>query len=91
MLSPGSGEGAGQRTRHPFSHIFGNAEGFGKNKERKLTLRDHWKEHLKPQVEAAAGIPLRDPNTKTKTNAPPPPTEFHREMFSKAAARLAQI
>jgi len=85
-----SGKGAGQRTRHPFSHIFGreNTQGFGKP-VRILKLRNHWQSHLKPLVEAA-GIPLSDPNSKAKGETPSP-TELHREMFSKAAARLAQI
>jgi IS605 OrfB family transposase len=86
-----SGKGAGQRTRHLFSHIFGKekTEGFGEKKHT-LTLRSHWKNHLKPLVEAA-GIPLGDPNTKADKDESLSPTEFHREMFSKAAARLAQI
>ena len=86
-----SGKGAGQRTRHLFSHIFGrvNTQGFG-NPVRTLTLRSHWKSHLKPLVDAA-GIPLSDPNTTARKGSPPSPSEFHREMFSKAAARLAQI
>lgn len=86
-----SGKGAGQRTRQPFSHIFGkrNTQGSGKPTIT-LNLRDHWQEHLKPLV-TATGIPLRDPNTMAKKGNPPSPTELHREMFSKAAARLAQI
>jgi len=86
-----SGKGAGQRTRHPFSYIFGRetTQGFGKP-PRTLNLRDHWHRHLKPRVETA-GIPLGDPKTKSKKNDPPSPTELHREMFSKAAALLAQI
>lgn len=88
-LAVKSGKGAGQRTRHPFSYIFGTSQGFGKP-TRTLNLRDHWHSYLKPRVETA-GIPLGDPNTKAKKNDPPSPTELHREMFSKAAARLAQI
>lgn len=86
-----SGKGAGQRTRHLFSHIFGRktTQGFGKPTHT-LNLRDHWHQYIKPIVEDA-GIPLSDPNTKAKKNDPPSPTELHREMFSKAAARLAQI
>jgi len=86
-----SGKGAGQRTRHPFSHVFGkkDTKGFG-NPVRSLTLRDHWHKHLKPLVEAA-GIPLSDPNATAHKGEPPSPTELHREMFSKAAERLAQI
>lgn len=86
-----SGKGAGQRTRHPFSHIFGreNTQGFGKP-VRTLTLRSYWQNHLKPLVEAA-GIPLSDPNTTARKGGPASPSELHREMFSKAAARLAQI
>lgn len=86
-----SGKGAGQRTRHPFSHVFGRngTNGFG-NPVRRLTLRNHWQKHLRPLVEAA-GIPLSDPNTTPRKGAPLSPTELHREMFSKAAARLAQI
>lgn len=86
-----SGKGAGQRTRHQFSHIFGkkDTKGFGKP-VCNLTLRDHWREYLKPLVKAA-GIPLSDPNATSHKGGPPSPTELHREMFSKAAARLAQI
>lgn len=85
-----SAKGAGQRTRHPFSHIFGrtSTQCFGKPR-RKLDLRDYWQGHLKPLIETA-GIPLSDPNVKAKKGAAPSPTELHREMFSKAASRLAQ-
>ncbi|MDI6775373.1 MAG: type V CRISPR-associated protein Cas12b, partial [Verrucomicrobiota bacterium] len=85
-----SGKGAGQRTRHPFSHIFGgkkDSRGFGKP-PRQLALREHWKTHLKPPVEAS-GIPMRDAKAGKKDGVSP--TELHREMFSKAASRLAQI
>jgi hypothetical protein len=85
-----SGKGAGQRTRHLFSHIFGgkkDSKGFGKP-PRQLALREHWKTHLKPLVEAS-GIPMRDTNAGKTDGASP--TELHREMFSKAASRLAQI
>lgn len=87
-----SGKGAGQRTRHPFSHIFGRegGKGFG-NPLRHLMLRDHWQETLKSLMVTTAGMPLSDPNTPVRKGEPPSPTEFHREMFSKAAARLAQI
>ncbi|MCP9456315.1 MAG: type V CRISPR-associated protein Cas12b [Nitrospira sp.] len=85
-----SGKGAGQRTRHPFSHIFGknDNQGFGRP-VRQLELRNHWQKHLKPLVEGA-DIPLKNPNSRAKGETPSP-TELHREMFSKAAARLAQI
>ena len=94
-----SGKGAGQRTRHPFSHIFGDSTGFGKPL-RKLDLRDHWKTHLETRV-TASQIPMRDAKKKKeegvsqKEGVSPEegvsPTELHREMFSKAASRLAQI
>jgi predicted nucleic acid-binding protein len=86
-----SAKGAGQRTRHLFSHIFGrqSTQGFGKP-PCQLDLRDYWQGHLKPLIEAA-GIPLSDPNVTAKKGAAPSPTELHREMFSKAASRLAQI
>jgi len=86
-----SGKGAGKRTRHPFSHIFGRetTKGFG-NPLRTFNLRNFWRQYLKPKIEAA-GIPLSDPNAKAKKKDPPSPTELHREMFSQAAARLAQI
>ncbi|MDA8327230.1 MAG: type V CRISPR-associated protein Cas12b, partial [Nitrospiraceae bacterium] len=85
-----SGKGAGQRTRHPFSHIFGfkeDSQGFGKGKQ-KLDLKDYWKQQLKPCINES-GIPLLE--TKQKKNNGASPTELHREMFSKAASRLAQI
>jgi hypothetical protein len=86
-----SAKGAGQRTRHPFSHIFGrkSTQGFGKP-QRTLDLRDHWQGHLKPLI-ATAGIPLSDPNVKAKNGAALSPTELHREMFSKAASRLGAV
>ena len=91
-----SGRGAGTRTRHLFSHIFGGSPTFGKDKhkekekERVLALRGHWLAYLQPLVEGA-GIPLRDPSQPRRANDGAVPTELHREMLSKAAARLAQI
>lgn len=86
-----SGRGAAQRTRHLFSYIFGkkaDSKGFGKPPNQ-LHLRQWWQEQLRPKVEAA-GIPLADSMTDQLEDSHSP-TELHREMLSKAAARLAQI
>ncbi len=90
-----SGKGASQRTRHPFSHLFGEGKPFGKPKQ-SLNLRDHWQKLLKPRVEASGIIFRLSKNEIDKTNASKndrgrSQTELHREMLSKAAARLAQI
>jgi len=89
-----SGKGAGQRTRHPFSHLFGEGKPFG-NPKRSLSLRDFWNSVLKPRIEES-GIPLRPVDKKrgnkgSELDTGRSQTELHREMFSKAAARLAQI
>lgn len=86
-----SGKGAGQKTRHLFSYILGfkdDSEGFGKGKQ-KLELKDWWKKYLTPLIRTS-GIPLDSKKTKKRSEGHAP-TELHREMFSKAAARLAQI
>ena len=80
-----SGKGAGQQTRHLFSHLFGESKRFGKNKS-SLELHKYWRCLLKERINKATGIPLG-----TGTESGRSPTELHREMFSKAAARLAQI
>jgi IS605 OrfB family transposase len=87
-----SSRGAGQRTRHPFSHLLGEGKPFG-NPKRKLILRDQWHGHIKPRLEAI-GIPVLDARTSNKgkrKDAAPAHTELQREMFSKAASRIAQI
>lgn len=87
-----SSRGAGQRTRHPFSHLLGEGKPFGKP-QRKLILRDQWHGHIKPRLEAI-GIPVLDARTSNKgkrKDAAPAHTELQREMFSKAASRIAQI
>jgi IS605 OrfB family transposase len=88
-----SGKGAAQRTRHPFSHVFGDksdSKGFG-NPVCTLQLRQEWRQCLMPQIEKASGIPLWDTKKRRKKGEGRAPTELHREMFSKAASRLAQI
>lgn len=87
-----SSKGAGLRTRHLFSHLFGEGKPFGKPK-RALALRDKWHFFLKPKIEEA-GLPLCDvkaKGAKKSKNDGPAHTELQREMFSKAASRLAQI
>jgi IS605 OrfB family transposase len=87
-----SSKGAGLRTRHLFSHLFGEGKPFGKPK-RSLALRDKWHFFLKPKIEEA-GLPLCDvkaKGTKKSKNDGPAHTELQREMFSKAASRFAQI
>lgn len=87
-----SGKGAGHRTRHLFSHIFGfkdNPTGFGKGKQ-KLGLKDFWKDILKPCLKES-GIPLLDTKHTKKNSNGRAPTELQREMFSQAASRLAQF
>lgn len=87
-----SSRGAGQRTRHPFSHLHGEGKPFGKP-QRTLTLRDQWRDHVKLRLEAI-GIPVLDARTSKKgkpKDAAPAHTEIQREMFSKAASRVAQI
>jgi len=87
-----SSRGAGQRTRHPFSHLLGEGKPFGKP-SRKLILRDKWHGYIKPKLEAI-GIPVVDAQSKSKgkkKNSGPAHTELQREMLSKAASRVAQI
>lgn len=88
-----SSRGAGQRTRHPFSHLLGEGKPFGKP-QRKLILRDKWHGYIKPKLEAI-GIPVLDAQRgnkeKKKQGSGPAHTELQREMFSKAASRVAQI
>ncbi len=90
-----SSKGAAQRTRHPFSHLLGAGKPFGKP-GRSLLLRDKWHEHLKKCLLAQTGIPVRGTPEASKTDGQPEEdgrsqSELHREMFSKAASRLAQI
>ena len=84
-------KGAGNRTRHPFSHLLGEGKPFGKP-PRKLILRDSWHAFIKPRLDAL-GIPVVDVKDKNrrKKGAAPAHTELQREMFSKAASRVAQI
>lgn len=86
-----SSKGAGQRTRHPYSHLFGEGRPFGKP-TRSLKLRDKWQEHLKPTLEKA-GIPVPSivKGKKKDKGDGPAHTEILREMFSKSASRMAQI
>ncbi len=86
-----SSRGAGNRTRHPFSHLFGEGRPFGKP-ARTLDLRDDWQRYLKPKLDKS-GIPvIVSANTKKESKKTGPAhTELHREMFSKAASRVAQI
>lgn len=88
-----SSKGAGQRTRHPFSHLLGEGKPFGKP-TRSLDLRSQWHDVLKRQLEEATRIPIvpvRQKGAKKDKNAGPAHTELQREMFSKAASRVAQI
>jgi hypothetical protein len=85
-----SGKGAGQRTRHPFSHIFSDPSRQKKGWDRQLHLREFWKDHLSRELTKESGIPLAPPSVR-RQNDERSPTELHREMFSKAASRLAQI
>jgi hypothetical protein len=85
-----SGKGAGRRTRHPFSHIFGDPSKQKKGWDRQLHLREFWKDHLSRELTKESGIPLAPPSMR-RQNDERSPTELHREMFSKAASRLAQI
>jgi|GEM_PF-474606 len=86
-----SSKGAGQRTRHPFSHLLGAGNPFGKP-TRALELRGNWRGHLESQL-SSTNIPLPSVETsKTKKKDDGPAhTELLREMFSKAASRVAQI
>lgn len=87
-----SSRGAGQRTRHPFSHLLGEGKPFGKP-QRTLSLRDQWHGYIKPRLKAV-GIPVLDAGASNKgkrKDAAPAHTELQREMFSKAASRIAQI
>lgn len=87
-----SSKGAGQRTRHPFSHLLGEGKPFGKP-IRTLDLRSKWHDDLKPKLEAAGipVVPVRKKGEKKDKSAGPAHTELQREMFSKAASRVAQI
>ncbi|HLG97800.1 MAG TPA: type V CRISPR-associated protein Cas12b, partial [Bryobacteraceae bacterium] len=87
-----SSKGAGQRTRHLFSHLFGVGKPFGKP-TRALFLRDQWRGYLSPLIENA-GLPLLPVERKAQKEEDGEcvsHTEFQREMFSKAASRLAQV
>jgi IS605 OrfB family transposase len=79
-----SSKGAGDRTRHPFSHVFREGKPFGGAKS--LALVEQWWSYLKPLAEDA-GISL-PPRGKVKLKGG---DELQREMFSKAASRVAQI
>ena len=87
-----SSKGAGQRTRHPFGHLLGQGKPFG-NPTRVLNYRDGWHEYLHPLL-SGTGIPLvSEAEKKTRKNSQDESyshTELQREMFSKAASRLAQ-
>ena len=88
-----SSRGSGQRTRHPFSHLLGEGKPFGKP-QRKLILRDQWHGYIKSKLEDATGISVLDASNKKKgkcKNDELAHTEIQREMFSKAASRVAQI
>jgi IS605 OrfB family transposase len=85
-----SGKGAGQRTRHLFSHIFGiKAESKGFGKQSTMQLHEWWRQQLTVKI-CECGIPLAQGKEK-KSKVRRSPSELHREMLSKAAARLAQI
>lgn len=81
-----SGKGAGKRTRNLFCHIFGTK--VDSKFRAPLDLRQWWKEKLTPEVRKC-GIPVSI--SKRKNDGTRSPGELHMEMFSKAAARLAQI
>lgn len=87
-----SAKGAGQRTRHPFGHLLGQGKPFGKP-TRVLNYRDNWHQYLQPLLNGT-GIPLvSEAEKKTRDNSQDDSyshTELQREMFSKAASRLAQ-
>lgn len=76
-----SGEGAGTRTRQAFTNLFGTSA-----IQPVFSQRDHWRDHLAERLRdiiAFEKLPLpRSGYTRT---------ELQREMFSKAASRLAQI
>ncbi|HEY5313373.1 MAG TPA: hypothetical protein VIK18_12675, partial [Pirellulales bacterium] len=87
-----SSSGAGQRTRHLFSHLFGSSATFG-TQANKLRLRAFWKAHLAAEI-ARSGMPLDEVakrGRKQLDDVQRSPSEFHREMFAKAATRLAQV
>ncbi len=81
-----SGKGAGQRSRHPSCHIFGEGKPFGKPKQ-SLALRKFWRHHLASVI----SFPVETSGKKGRQGGGPSPAELHREMFSKAASRVAQI
>jgi len=83
-----SSRGAGQRTRHLFSHLFGDSAGFGKPPVT-LHLRDLYRRVLEERL-AAAAFKVQ-PGRREDGADGRSPTELHREMLSKAASRLAQI
>jgi hypothetical protein len=87
-----SSSGAGQRTRHLFSHLFGSSATFG-TQSNKLRLRSFWKMHLTAEI-ARLGMPLDEVakrGRKHLNDIRRSPSEFHREMFAKAATRVAQV
>ena len=81
-----SGKGAAQHTRHPFGHIFASSSGFGKDNLLTLELREHWRNILGESLRLFLPFKML-PIPRSGF----PETELQREMFSKAAARLAQI
>lgn len=85
-----SSKGAGQRTRHPFSHLLGEGKPFGKP-TRSLQMRQHWHELLKDRLLKETRISVAPIREKGKKKEGPAHTEIQREMFSKAASRIAQI
>lgn len=90
-----SGKGAGQRTRHPFSHLFPSDDrakkGFG-NPASALKLRGFWEHYLRSALGSSCRIPIPSgKQTYDRSEGEVSPMELHREMFSKTAARLAQI
>lgn len=80
-----SSKGAATRTRHAFSHIFRQGKPFGKPK-RSLQLVEHWWRYLKPLLDGS-GIPFPPRGNVTLKGG----DELQREMFSKAASRIAQL
>lgn len=90
-MEAASGAGAGQRTRHMYSHLFGRSESYGKPAV-SLELRSFWREHLEGEL-AVTGIPLRwepEDMRERKANGEVSPVEFPRLMIALAASALAK-
>lgn len=86
-----SGEGAGDRSRYCYGHIFEDTGGLTGKADEKLSARKAWENHLRKKINAIRSIATKQDARQRKPKNCVSPTNLHRQMFAKAASRLAQI